>query len=236
MPLFSNYYIRDLSLHSFDRDIDDPIPYAEQILTDYDFIGITERIDESLVAMMMLLDLEQSDILYLKAKGHGHFDDGGFNQTCVYVQPSFVSPGMKEYFESEEWHTRIRGDTALYKAANASLDRTIDEVLGRQNFQTELRKFLKARRLAEETCQDTVVWPCDASGTRRVVASGCLWHDSGCGFKCLDGVGMRFGAEEYTYKSGPWTNPDVSEKSASVSQSQSQSQSQSMDEVESPYR
>jgi hypothetical protein len=40
-----------------------------QILADYDFMGTTERMDETAVALAMLLDLPLGDILYLDAKG-----------------------------------------------------------------------------------------------------------------------------------------------------------------------
>jgi hypothetical protein len=49
---------------------DDEAPaIINQILSDYDFIGITERMAESAVALMMLLGVNMGDILYLSAKG-----------------------------------------------------------------------------------------------------------------------------------------------------------------------
>lgn len=220
-PLFNNYYIRDLGFTPapIKKDADPGISTTDQkavmdraksILQGYDFVGITERMDESLVVFQMLLGLDTVDILYLKAKGHGRFDDGGYNQTCVYVQPAYVSPGMKAYFDSDKWKSRISGDTALYQAANASLDRTIEEVLGRDDFEVELYKYRKARELAQEKCQDTVVWPCDAGGKMNKRTPGCLWHDSACGFMCLDSVGETLNySESLKYKSGPWTNPNT---------------------------
>jgi hypothetical protein len=46
-------------------------------MEDYDFIGMVERMDESLVIMKMLLQLDMNDILYLSAK-HG----GGYMMTA----------------------------------------------------------------------------------------------------------------------------------------------------------
>ena len=38
---------------------------AQSIIDDYDFVAVTERLDESLVVLQMLLDLPLGDILYL---------------------------------------------------------------------------------------------------------------------------------------------------------------------------
>lgn len=36
------------------------------IMHDYDFIGVTERMDETAVALQMILGLETSDVMFLK--------------------------------------------------------------------------------------------------------------------------------------------------------------------------
>ena len=48
----------------------------DKILDNYDFIGVTDRFDESLVVLQLLLGLETSDILYLSSKKSGNYDDG----------------------------------------------------------------------------------------------------------------------------------------------------------------
>ena len=66
--------------------------------------------------MQMILGLETNDLLYLRAKGSGGYDDAATkNRTCTYIVPSFVSPGMKDFFASEEWNNRNAGDKLLYK-------------------------------------------------------------------------------------------------------------------------
>jgi hypothetical protein len=90
--MYNNYYMGSLSMTGFRNS--DPIRVANEIMRQYDFIAVTERMDESLVAMSMLLHLPLADILYLKAKSSGGFDDGGHG-FCVVIQKSFVSDGMK---------------------------------------------------------------------------------------------------------------------------------------------
>jgi Galactose-3-O-sulfotransferase len=183
-----DYYHRALYPRSkFSREENDPVAAANVILNRYNFIGITERLDESLVVLMMQLDLKIADILYLSAKGRGGYDDaGGKSNECTYIWPSFVSPGMREYFDSDEWKDNIKYDMLLYQAVNRSLDMTIDK-LGRDKFNENLARFKDAQNKAVEKCLPTAVFPCDAGG-RLHMQTDCLWNDSGCGATCLDEV------------------------------------------------
>jgi hypothetical protein len=163
---------------------------ANRILKDYDFIGITERMDESVVALSMLNGLALADVLYLKAKGHGGFDDAGGRKdnTCTYIWPSFVSDGMQAFFETEEWKEIIHWDSVLYQAANRSLDMTIDQ-LGRPEFEQQLAKYQHAKEIVHDRCLPVTVFPCSAGGKfSRETATDCLWRDSGCGMSCMDQV------------------------------------------------
>ncbi len=84
--MFDDYYIKSLSMEShFTNTKIEVTKSVGDILKDYDFIGITERMDETLVVLSLLLDLPLSDVLYLKAKGSGGFDDGRHNKKCVYI-------------------------------------------------------------------------------------------------------------------------------------------------------
>ena len=182
------YYVRLLSIERRKRRLfDEQVPeLIQQILSDYDFIGITERMEESAVALMMLLGLQIADVLYLDAKSSGGYDDGSHDRKCYLIQPSFVSPGMKQYFESSKWKRIIYWDQILYEAANASLDLTIEQ-LGRGAFNKNLALFRKAQAIAREKCLPREVFPCTFKGERNPHKS-CLWKDSGCGSDCLDEV------------------------------------------------
>ena len=182
---FRNLYLRmlsvDLKYGMFDEDGPSVI---NAILSDYDFIGITERMDESVVALSMLLNVPLGNVLYLNAKGHGGYDDGVFNDKCYYIQPSTVSPKMRSFFESELWNDTIKWDRLLYQAAGRSLDLTIDR-LGRDLFNRNLVKFRSSNQAARDRCLPQNVFPCTSTGEHNKNAS-CLWSDSGCGYKCLD--------------------------------------------------
>jgi hypothetical protein len=191
-----NFPIQDYYFHAlytkeaYNRDVHKPISVANDILRTYNFIGITERMDESFVALMMILRLKIADILYISAKTKGGYDDAGDKkpQACTYIWPNFVSPGMNEFFASPQWRETVRYDRLLYEAVNRSLDLTIDQ-LGRDNFQEQLRIFQEAQQIAKDRCLPKTTFPCDASGVfHRENTTDCIWKDSGCGTTCLDEI------------------------------------------------
>jgi Galactose-3-O-sulfotransferase len=190
-PIQDYYYHALYTKDKFHRKVHKPTSVANHILRTYNFIGITERMDESFVALMMILRLRISDILYLSAKTKGGYDDAGgkrSGQTCTYIWPSFVSSGMKEFFNSSEWKNMIRYDRLLYEAVNRSLDLTIDQ-LGRERFQKKLETFREAQEVARRRCLPQTTFPCDTSGTfHRENTTDCIWKDSGCGATCLDDI------------------------------------------------
>jgi hypothetical protein len=206
-----NHYLQEMSpnagldLKSYNLD-----KVTSQILELYDFIGIVERFDESLVVLKLLLGLEYRDILYLSAKSSGGHDDGvsyissqgvkGITQlgwdpsgelnkgTCVYIVPSFVSPGMKKWLQSSTWQNQISGGNALYASAYHSLDQTIDR-LGRILVAEQLAEFKRKLSIAQETCTHNTIFPCSASGVRiQNKKTSCLVADSGCGYACFDNL------------------------------------------------
>lgn len=188
-----NYYLYFMKTDErLDRQQDNYVEVVSQIMRDYNFIGILERLDESLVVLQMLLHLKTSDILYLKSKVHGGYDDGVYNDTCFYIQPSYISPSLREWMKSSQyWHNFTRGDNLLYATAYKSLDMTIDH-LGRGKFKLLLKRFQHALTVASERCSDKVVYPCSANGTRNE-HHDCYWTDSGCGYACLDQVALGLG-------------------------------------------
>ena len=49
-PYLHHYYLRDLNVKRFYPGVNDAVSSINDILTEYDFIGITEQLDESLLA------------------------------------------------------------------------------------------------------------------------------------------------------------------------------------------
>lgn len=191
-----NYYI---NLHSFNK-----IPkcdanngtiirkVANNIIQNFDFIAITERFDESMIILKMLLNLTIGDMLYVNsAKSNGGYDDGAYGK-CTHIQPTNLTKEMQEFIQnSQEWNNdTIKWDLELYKAANKSLDLTIDSI-GRELVQHELNIFKKAQVKVKEKCMPLVKAPCTETGEKREPRdTNCLFHDGGCAYECLDEIAL----------------------------------------------
>jgi len=194
--IYWNYYLRVLSTEPVTVSTNTAYGIISKILADYDFIAVTERFEESVVVLMMLLNLPMADVLYLSAKGNGNYDDGAHERQCFYIQPSVVSPRMEDYFASRQWQNNVRWDTLLHQAVNRSLDLTIDR-LGRPAVETNLVKFRQAQQMARERCLLREVFPCTSKGVRQKNEKICLFADSGCGNSCLDEVATELGLWNY---------------------------------------
>lgn len=185
------YYLHVLSTREYKYHVNvRDVPSAiQEILSEYDFIGISERMDETAVVLAMLLGLRLADVLYLNAKESGGYDDAQGGGKCQLIQRSFVSEGMRTYFAQPAWKRIIFADQLFYEAVNASFDLTI-EYLGRERFEGQLARFRNALTVARETCLRHEWFPCTSHGERNRNKS-CLWKDSGCGYECLDRIATR---------------------------------------------
>ena len=186
------YYFKTLSMraHTNPYRMDLFPEFLDQLLTSYDFLGVSERMDESLVVLQLLLGLETQDILYLSGtKTSGSYEFVPGQQKCVLIQKykNQITPEMKEWFYSEDFEYFLQADVMVYQAVNASLDKTIVE-LGRDRVDRALKRFQWAQRLAQDTCGAVTKFPCTAQGVREPVTD-CLQQDVACGYKCLDQVG-----------------------------------------------
>jgi hypothetical protein len=162
-------------------------------IDNYDFILVTERMDESLVAMALSMGLNVGDVLVTASKVAGsryHFARYSHNVVkCLPTVKSFVSPIVQEFLDSEEWRAMNYGDFLLHETANLSLDRTIER-LGRDRFDRALTKFRRLRALETEQCAPHVKFPCSDEGQVQPNLSrrSCYlpFYDFGCGYKCID--------------------------------------------------
>ena len=172
---------------------------VQEILDNYDFIAVTERMDESLVAMKLMLGLSLEEILYAKiSRSAGSFSNGPpKTRPCMYLIPSFVSRNMNDFFytpgKNQQWLEYTRGDALLRTAASLSLDRTIDEVFGRERFNRELLEFQNAQAYARAICEsepELILSMCDDAGNSVVHdpnrTTTCYIWSEGCDHKCLN--------------------------------------------------
>lgn len=160
---------------------------VKRIIDSYGFIALVERMDESLVALSMLLNIPVTDVLISSSKvaGSSYFMRYG---KCVKLVKAFVSPAVKEHLESKTWLAQNYGDTLLHMTVNKSLDLTIDQSLGRANFDLKLSEYKRLKALDAKICAPHTILPCSKDGTNQVGASrkNCYAEDFGCGYPCVD--------------------------------------------------
>jgi hypothetical protein len=156
------------------------------ILHDFNFIALMERLDESLVVLQILLNLTTKEILYTRARSSGSFSNGWHGRPCFYIVPSFLTKGMKTFFASKEWQETVKHDLMFFQAANKSLDRTI-EALGREEFEAKLAQLKRGIDMANENCKDRVRGMCSEGGEPIPVKNRtCYIWAEGCDHDCID--------------------------------------------------
>jgi hypothetical protein len=163
---------------------------VHNVIRDYDLIVLTERLDESIVALQLLLGLPVGDVLSMSAKmGGGYFYEKE-TRACIPIQKTRRSLAVQVYLDSDEWQAVNYGDYLLYAAANQSLDWTIDERLGRDRFDEALRLYRQVQQIVDQECSSETYFPCSVNGTvqLKLSASNCYTTDEGCGYACIDRV------------------------------------------------
>lgn len=125
----------------------------------------------------------------ISSKVSGGYDDGLFQERCVYIQPSIRTPYIQSFFAGRAWRRWTKWDAVLHRAANVSLDLTIER-LGVGTFRGHLEAFRELQRRVHAACSGRVRFPCDASRDGRPRRTSnetdCLLGDMGCGFGCID--------------------------------------------------
>lgn len=167
---------------------------AEQVAAHYDFIGMTERFEDSMLLLRhrlgpLLGRIRLGDLLYLKSKdsnaGPGAKDDLGvvFVPRKPYAKQS---PRVRAYFDSAEFMENNANDWDLWRAVNVTLNQ------GRELLSDETRaEFHTMLTAAASRCREFIQEKRD-----------CFWNDNGCGISCLDSVAghdfVRVGATGIT--------------------------------------
>lgn len=190
-PHSDHHSLSWLSVRGYRYGRSDPYRTARSVLAEYDFIGLVERYDESLVLLSLLLRVPLRDVLYLPSKVSGAYDD-----LCAYIPTAdVVPPAMRAYVNGSEWRAYVAPEAALWEAVNVSLDMTV-EALGRDVVRRRLTRFRTVQRRVQDVCDDSTTNPCvSVNGTRRRVVETdyCYVGDMGCGWECIDRVADEMG-------------------------------------------
>ena len=162
----------------------------KKIIQNYEFLGVTERMYESLAVMVLLWGLHPEDVIVLDSKRSGGYDDGGHNESCTKIpRPTseFIN-ATTEYFQTR--HKYWNSDYWLYELANKCLDLTIKKI-GTSLVQAMIEQIQQLQQIANEKCTSVAIFPCSSQGTYQYELSqthkqGCYIQDAGCGHRCID--------------------------------------------------
>ena len=169
--------------------------HIKNTLRQYDFVGLVERFDESLVALQLLMGLDTSDILYISSRLSSQFTLSG-GKCIKNIEPQTLrSRPVKDFLHSPTWWAQNYGDWLLREAASLSLDRTIEQI-GVQYFAEAFSDFQDMRNEVVEKCRP--IFPCSNSGADQLKESrdSCYEDDIGCGYPCIDEIASRVSEAE----------------------------------------
>ena len=138
------------------------------LLNLYDFIGICEKFNESLVILKNLLHINDQDLVYIKGKSNMGYKRNSFE----IEQANLPNRAIKLY------QSRNKMDYLLYNKAKYKLDQYIAN-LGINNMLTQVHHFDQLERQILSTCDK----PLDKS-----IYNDCYWKDNGCGKTCISNV------------------------------------------------
>lgn len=186
----------------------------QSLLQSYNFIVVTERMEESLTAFSLLTGVSLEDIVWAAdskktttttASQHNDYvlvRYGSKAGTCVqqrqWSSRNNLSQAVRDHFATPEWLLINYADYLLYAAANASLDRTI-ETLGRERFDAHLARFRHLRQQVMEQCGDRVTGTgCTTEGQPILPLEACYLRDFGCGYQCVDKVVLQLSTTKGT--------------------------------------
>lgn len=173
--------------------------HVQQIINDYDFMVVVERMDESLVTLSILLEVDIGDIVLLDSKAQGTYTY--VDRHCFQAVKAKTTPLVKEYLSSDRWFAQNYGDYLLHAAANSSLDKTIDS-LGRKRVEEAVSEYRRLKSIALERCASKAFFPCSPEGKRQLKLSreSCYVKDEGCGYQCINDVLKSRAKDGMTYK------------------------------------
>lgn len=159
------------------------------ILRDYDFIGLSERFDESMVVLAMLLQVPLEDVLYISMNKAGALNTDGTivrrelagnevrtpSTTLRSVRRGKLSiheksGGLIDEFWRNLFARQLIADFTLHEAVNASLDLTIEALGGQAAVQPVLTQFKQLNAELQARCPMSRLVGPSVSLPRRQVA------------------------------------------------------------------
>merc|ERR1712154_240076 len=123
---------------------------VSEIMRKYDFIGITDRFEESMLVLAHRLGLDIEDMLYLKAKDSHHLQTDNKGAHFVPSVPVQNQSEAVQRYLKEEWYGLNAVDYELWDKVNEQMDRQISEIDG---FGDELQRYKSLLEKVLDQCE-----------------------------------------------------------------------------------
>lgn len=161
--------LRKCRNHLFDYVRPNGTSDVDATMAVYDFFGLAERFDESLLAMKKVFRLSLGDILYLPSKRSGANQLDGQGHPIPRHPPLSEEPKKLRRAIRDEIVPNNDKDIRLWKKANRTLQSILDTI---PNLRNELALFRHLLDRASLICSP----------------KPCLYRDHACGYPCLDRI------------------------------------------------
>ena len=151
---------------------------ADAVMSAMDFVGVTERFEESMLVLKHKLNLSLADVLFMRVKvsAEGRRDNTG--KVPVPNKPLRLwSDRVKAVLGGQAFAHRSSEDFKLWRSANTSLNQAIDAI-GARVFSSELAKY--RNHLAQVSIK------CSPPPSVSFEQLCCLYRDAGCGYLCIE--------------------------------------------------
>jgi hypothetical protein len=176
------------------------LSYVQGIMNAYDFLLVSNRMDESLVVLSLLTNLPITSVLTMSSKSTGSWyltsatkqikSNGSVgtkpsSMQCIPLVPPVTTRGIETYFASHAWKQRHAADRLLFAAANQSLDAMIQAL---PLFAERHQEYQTWKARIQANCVNETYFPCSSSGIPQLEESrrSCYERDFGCGYPCID--------------------------------------------------
>jgi hypothetical protein len=162
----------------------------QELMSAYTFIVVSERMDESLVALSFVIGVSLTDVLFTSSKVAGAYlykKQNSGEMGCRRQLEARPTPNIVEYLKSDAFTAMNYADYLLYHAADVSLNLTIQHI-GRDKFDKALADFRALKQRVQEACGERLGSGCTSDGKPILPRESCYMRDFGCGYKCINEV------------------------------------------------
>lgn len=147
---------------------------AEECFAKYDFVGTTERFDESMMLLRAVMGVPAEQLWYIPSKVSGHRDDRGM-QIVAHPPVHNEPPEVQAFANSSEWAALNARDTRIFQLASNQLD-ALALRYGPDRLKHDVHTYQASLRSMQQRC--------GSYANKKTQA--CYWNDHGCGYKCMD--------------------------------------------------